>query len=116
MKPRQAIPSHVSATLLALAVTMSLGAGADARASAAQLTGEAAPARTSQATLLQRLSEAARSLMAQAERRVVRKSIHRPTLRVAELRHLSADRRDPLAPHHPVLQAHLLNLPPPMRA
>jgi len=106
--------SHVSATLLALAVAVSLGGGvAEARA-AAPVQGETAPARTSQATLLQRLTEAARSLIAEAERAVVKPDRHRPALR-STLARWDIERQLPGAHTRP-LHAHLLNLPPPARA
>jgi len=116
MSHRRPNPSHLSATLLALSVAVSLGAaGGGAAIAPAALGVVEAPA--SQATLMQRLTAAARSLMgrreAQAHRRAVK---HRPALRAATDRAVPAGHHDPLAPPRDRLAEHLLNLPPPARA
>jgi len=115
MPNRRPIPTHVPATLLALAVAVSLGGGAAEARAAATLQGDATPARTTHSTLIQRLAEAARSLISEPERAVVKRDRHSPALRAAD-QHALRVAADPGAPHVQPLHAHLLNLPPPARA
>ncbi len=103
----------MSATLLAIAVAVSMGAAVGVAGAAGPPHCEATPTRTTQATLMQRLSDAARSLLAKDERRVVRPAMHRPGLRVADQRSMALLLDEADVPHQPTLLAHLLNLPPP---
>ncbi len=107
------IPKHLSATLLALSMAVSLGAAGGAAA----IAPGTAEAPTSQATLLQRLTAAARSLMGQAEAQANRRAVtHRPALRAATNRPVPREHREAVAPPRDRLADHLLNLPPPARA
>jgi len=116
MTSRRPSPNHLSATLLALAVAVSLGAAGGGAAIAPAALG-AAEAPTSQATLMQRLTAAAKSLMGRHEAQAHRRAVtHRPALRAATDRFIPAGHHDALAPPRDRLAEHLLNLPPPARA
>jgi len=116
MTHRRPSPNHLSATLLALSVAVSLGAAGGGAAIAPAALG-AAEAPTSQATLMQRLTAAARSLMGQRQAPAHRRAVKpRPALRAANDRPVPAAHQDPLAPPREPLADHLLNLPPPARA